>query len=248
MESGLAGHMCCPGCGGREGYRLGDGRKKCRRCGRKYSRRLFRSRLSAKILKQIALYFWLLAPMASVARDLGLDPKTVRRHYDLMLLGITRSAYSSLRRPLAATEQVSLVLFCSTEGGWLVIRPLTAPFAGVDPVQDYRWWYSQQLLPAAPQSPVLCHLCLAELVDPSDRLQWLGEIGKLQQIVQRLWCRKNGRTLAARRQLLVEAAFRYNQRNNPGVTALLYGFMKSRPPGLANKSCVAVTGGHRQKE
>lgn len=75
------GYDRCPGCGARGGYRLGDGRRRCRRCGRKFTPHLHGNRLGEESLRRIALHFWLMVPAVRAARELGLERKTVQKYY-----------------------------------------------------------------------------------------------------------------------------------------------------------------------
>ena len=82
-------HIQCPQCGFRGGYALGDGRRMCKRCRKKFTPTA-RRRLARARLKEIVRLFWLMVPASRVAQDLGLNRKTVL------------SAYSNLRGLMAA--------------------------------------------------------------------------------------------------------------------------------------------------
>jgi transposase len=74
----------CPACGGRQSYKLSDGRRQCKRCRKKFTARSNRNRLSKEPVKEIARLFWLLVPASRVAADLGVNRKTVLRYYTLL--------------------------------------------------------------------------------------------------------------------------------------------------------------------
>jgi len=74
-------HITCPSCGTRGSYRLGDGRRKCRRCGKKFTPRRRTGKLDDATLRELARLFWLMVPAERVARDLGLNRKTVQTHF-----------------------------------------------------------------------------------------------------------------------------------------------------------------------
>jgi len=92
MEHLNRSHIYCPECHCREAYQLADGRRKCRRCGKKFTHRRQVSRLDNKTLKQIAVFFWLMVPASKVAEDLRLNRKTVQRHYRLLRQAIGLAA------------------------------------------------------------------------------------------------------------------------------------------------------------
>ena len=74
-------HIKCPRCNYRWQYTLADGRRKCKRCGKKFTHRRQRRGVCAKQLKEIARLFWLGVPAAAAARDLSLNNVTVTRYY-----------------------------------------------------------------------------------------------------------------------------------------------------------------------
>ena len=92
MEQESHGHILCPVCHGRDAYHLADGRRKCRRCGKKFTHRRQVSRLPNKALRQIAVFFWLMVPASKAATDLQLNRKTVQRHYRLLRQAIGSAA------------------------------------------------------------------------------------------------------------------------------------------------------------
>ena len=219
----------CPGCGARQAYRLGDGRNKCRRCGKKYPRRRFRSRLPAKLLKRLALYFWLAAPVASVARDLELNPKTVQRHFELLQQGINRDASALRQQSVEAGEQEAFSLLVTGETSRVESIPRLYPARVTGAGLNYRWCYSEILRLEAPLFETICQVFLADAAIKQLHPHWCWELDKLEKIGQRLCRRRKRRTAITRHLLMNEVAFRFNHRNNPGVTALLYEFFKSRP-------------------
>jgi len=74
-------HVCCPVCRHRKHYTLADGRKKCARCGKRYTPVRRMQKLSAPVLKEVVRLFWLMVPAERVANDLGINRKTVQRYF-----------------------------------------------------------------------------------------------------------------------------------------------------------------------
>lgn len=89
-------HIYCPVCGYRASYRLSDGRRKCKRCRKKFTARKKTQRLSDVLLKEIVRLFWLMVPATRVARDLGLNRKTVLRRYTLIREGVASECEKEL--------------------------------------------------------------------------------------------------------------------------------------------------------
>lgn len=93
-------HIECPQCGARQSYQLGDGRRRCKACRHRFTPRFRKARLQAKTVKEIVRLFWLMVPAERVARDLGLNRKTVQRYY------------TRLREAIAAESECSLKQLC----------------------------------------------------------------------------------------------------------------------------------------
>jgi transposase len=74
-------HLRCPKCAFRRSYKLADGRRMCARCRTKYTARRGYSKLEKPLLREIARLFWLMVPATRVAKDLGLNRKTVLQRY-----------------------------------------------------------------------------------------------------------------------------------------------------------------------
>lgn len=76
-------HVRCPVCNHRQHYKLSDGRRKCKRCGKKFTSRLkYRLNvLSVEVRNEIARLFWLGVPSVRVARDIGIHRNTAYRYY-----------------------------------------------------------------------------------------------------------------------------------------------------------------------
>ena len=74
-------HIKCPRCNHRQQYKLADGRRECKRCGKKFTPRRKRRGVGAKQLKEIARLFWLGVPAVRAAKDLGLHRNTTYRYY-----------------------------------------------------------------------------------------------------------------------------------------------------------------------
>lgn len=71
----------CPECGSTGVYPLGDGRRRCRRCGRKFTPHPHGNRIKQECLRRISLHFWLMVPAVRAAREIGLERKTVQKYY-----------------------------------------------------------------------------------------------------------------------------------------------------------------------
>jgi transposase len=76
-------HIKCPECGYRLHWKLGDGRLKCKRCGKRFKHNPLKPglKLDRKVEKEIARLFRLGVPAAKAARDLGIHGNTAYRHY-----------------------------------------------------------------------------------------------------------------------------------------------------------------------
>ena len=221
MGSELSRHICCPSCGYRGNYRLADGRKKCRRCGKKYSCRLLKSRLPAKILKRLALLFWLRAPVTIAAQELRLDPKTVRRHYNLMRQGIVRAE----GHLLTSEEPVLLSLLIGSGGEDRVV--VSALLSEPEHLSDYDWKYGEVIHCQAPLTDIICRVYLAETATQLGMPNWLIKLDKLARIARGLGRRTTARHGQSRLMLLSEIAFRFSHRSDPGASAILYSYFKN---------------------
>ncbi len=80
----------CPACGAFENYLLGDGRKKCRNCGKKYSVGKRKSRVEQSKLKEIAKHFIAMVPANQSAETVALNKKTIQRLYRQIRFHIVR--------------------------------------------------------------------------------------------------------------------------------------------------------------
>lgn len=222
----LAPHSCCPACRSREGYHLSDGRRKCCRCGKKYSRRHLKSRLSAKILKQIALYFWLATPITTVAADLHLDRKTVRRHYILMQHGISANEQKCSRLADASTDGEHFCLLVDEGSIWC--ERISNSVRQKINVAGKDYCLSSRFTIPLTAGPIEVR-CLVYKVDGQshdDVASCQIYLQKFERIVQGLYCRKKVLSDHARHLMMSEVVFRFNQRHNPGVTADLYRFLR----------------------
>ena len=76
-------HIKCPECGYRLHWKLGDGRLKCKRCGKRFKHNPLKPglKLDRKVEKEIARLFRLGVPAAKAARDLGIHGNTAYWHY-----------------------------------------------------------------------------------------------------------------------------------------------------------------------
>jgi len=79
-------HFHCPECGSRKLYTLSDGRRKCKQCEKKFTPRSQKYRLSKSMIKEIVRLFWLMVPASRVAKDIGINRKTVFSYYTKLRL------------------------------------------------------------------------------------------------------------------------------------------------------------------
>lgn len=222
----IATHCCCPECHSREGYRLSDGRRKCCRCGKKYSRRHLKSRLPSKVLKKIAQYFWLITPVSTVAADLHVDRKTVRRHYELMQHGISAVENECCGSVNHGEVREMFCLYINDETTWCE-RTSSRTCQRIR-VADKEYYWNYSVLISLPFTALVIRCLVYQVVgrscDGAER--WQPELVQLEKIVQRVSYRKKELNTQARQRLMAEAVFRFNQRCNPGVTADLYRFLR----------------------
>ena len=100
-------HPRCPSCRSRDGYRLGDGRRMCRSCRRKYTprRHARQAKVGPPTTRELTRLFWLLVPAAAAARDLGVGRKAAVRHYDRLRRVIAADAERELAKlPYGSVE------------------------------------------------------------------------------------------------------------------------------------------------
>jgi len=103
-NTSISGVIRCPDCGHRAAYKLADGRRKCKRCRKKYTARKKVSRLPPEVLREIARLFWLLVPAARTAKDLGVSYNTVLKFYKRIRLGIARERERELEKLTGEVE------------------------------------------------------------------------------------------------------------------------------------------------
>jgi len=106
----------CKGCGEKRHYKLGDGRRKCVACGKKYTTKSRNGKLTRAQLKEIARLFWLLVPASRVAKDLKLNHKTVCTHYNRMRLRIAQES-ALVAAPLGGEVEVDESYFGAARPG-----------------------------------------------------------------------------------------------------------------------------------
>jgi len=204
----------CPDCRAGAAYRLGDGRRKCRHCGQRYSLRRRRSRLPATELRQLALCFWQMVPAREAARVVGVNRKTVHRHYALLrreiggnVWEIPEEAWSEgAEQPLAALivdgKEIRAVAGakgdCDEEVCALVYRGERVPVmkGGLD---DLRLWLPEGGVGDG----------VADVI-----VKFWGFVGRMARFYRR-------RDLVELPLILQEVAFRLNRRDDPQVIATL---------------------------
>jgi len=186
-------------------------------------------------LKQLALSFWLTVPAATAAANLGFNVKTVRRHYGLMRRGISLEPlcpeYEPRGEPPGDDVRPGLCLLVVEEGvriasiccKWIG-EDIHGPSGASGPCR--LWRIRRKLRMPTPLHDIDCCLCFA---DGSIR-EWTQacerELVKLDKLATKVCRMERRRGRSQRAPLLEELAFRFNHRSNPGVTAMLYDFMK----------------------
>ena len=94
----------CPHCGNDHLYRLGDGRHKCSACQRKFSQTGRRSRLSEEEMDAVVAGFVAGDPASKVAREAGLNLKTVQLYYGRIRELLARDRENQLARTYGSAE------------------------------------------------------------------------------------------------------------------------------------------------
>jgi transposase len=91
-------HIRCPDCNHRHQWILGDGRRKCKRCCKKFTvRKMNRYRkISDAKLQQIVDMFWLQVPASKACEYLKLNVKTVEKYYRRLRVIITSKSDDEL--------------------------------------------------------------------------------------------------------------------------------------------------------
>ncbi len=121
-------NLTCPFCGGRHLYKLGDGRRKCRDCRRRFTPNPIGSRLDESVLDKLPTLFWDLVPAEEASLELGLNRKTVQRYYRKM-----RRAIADYRPASYPEKQTAWNVVGFFQGYWRV-GGLSNDLAGVFPV------------------------------------------------------------------------------------------------------------------
>ncbi len=233
-QQGNSQHLSCPECRFRGSYRLSDGRRKCRRCGKKYSPKLRRSHLSPMLLKQLALYFWLTVPAATVATSLQINIKTVRRHYSLMRRAINFEPFCANYMPSNGLQSEEVIGVCFQVTGEGVRIAATCCKWVVGDAHDssdksgtcrLNRFYRKLSMPS-PLNDFDCYLSFGNESVQNWILACDREFVKIGKLATTLCRMERRRGRQQRLQLLQELAFRFHHRSNPGVTAMLYDFMK----------------------
>lgn len=108
-----------------------------------------------------------------------------------------------------------------------VVSSATVNPSGGCPLFDCDWSYGEVIRCEEPLKDIYCRVYLAKSVEQQGTPRWLGKLDKLATIAQGI-CNQTTLHHDSRRQLLLnEIAFRFNHRNEPGASALLYSFFKN---------------------
>lgn len=200
-------HIRCPDCRCRQGYRLADGRRKCRRCGRRFTPGPHGNRLPPELLRRIALHFWLMVPAGRAAAELGLDRKTVQRYYRLLRrrLGGLPGGEEGARR---GGEEGPVPVFAVVHGRGKVRLAAVPPGGGEGVV-------------FAESAEALERLDLDRFFQPAGAAPGGVSGEPFWPFARRLLRRYRGGHRREFPLFVGEMAFRYNQRRNPRVVATL---------------------------
>ncbi len=82
----------CPDCGSVQHYSLNDNRLQCAACRKKYTVGKHNGKLSLHTFQLIAQSFWRMVPASAAAADLGMNSKTLQKHYDVLRRAITAAS------------------------------------------------------------------------------------------------------------------------------------------------------------
>lgn len=130
LPGGMAQELItsCPYCGGIHLYKLGDGRRKCRDCRRRFTPNPVGSRLDDDVLNKLPNLFWDLVPAEEASVELGLNRKTVQRYYRKMRQAVADCEYAPV---IDAREAWNMVGFFH---GYWRLGGLYNDLTGVFPV------------------------------------------------------------------------------------------------------------------
>ncbi len=233
----------CPCCRSRAAYRLADGRKKCRECGKKFTPRPRPCRLPERVLRQIALYFWHMVPVARVAEEVHLNRKSVQRHYRLLRKGLWQGFAEQIVKQKDSSRQRGGHSIGSTDGelmDFAVEEPVFAVVLEGDMVR-IAFGPSRGHKPSGEAGTDLKERVDALFFAASDRALRMGDLADfylsipesertvsaqkehLEEILN-FWdfARRLKKLYRCRQQhsfyeFLMELEFRFNNRNNPGI-------------------------------
>lgn len=79
--TGLWGEGLCPKCNSARAYKLGDGRLMCKSCRTKYTPAPKNWRLDQATMVALVENFWRMKSIQRTAQEMGLNKKTVQRHF-----------------------------------------------------------------------------------------------------------------------------------------------------------------------
>jgi transposase len=82
----------CPDCKSLQHYLLNDNRFQCAACRKKYTVGKHTSKLSLHTFLLIAQSFWRMVPATAAAAELGMNSKTLQKHYDVLRRAITAAS------------------------------------------------------------------------------------------------------------------------------------------------------------
>ena len=103
----------CPCCGSIKIYALGDGRKKCGICGKKFSQTARKRRISKVLLRQVVEQFVAMVPAKQAAGVVGVNHKTALRVYRDIRRALVRKNQQLALRYMEECQSTTDIFACS---------------------------------------------------------------------------------------------------------------------------------------
>ena len=103
----------CPCCGSIKIYALGDGRKKCGICGKKFSQTARKRRISKVLLRQVVEQFVAMVPAKQAAGVVGVNHKTALRVYRDIRRALVRKNQQLALRYMEECQSTTDIFTCS---------------------------------------------------------------------------------------------------------------------------------------
>lgn len=248
-------HITRPSCGARGSYRLGDGRRKCRWCGKKFTPRRRTGKPDDATLRELVRLFWLMVPAERVARDLGLNRKTVQAHFRRLRETIAEESRQALaqiggevevdesyfggvrkgKRGRGAGGKIPVFGLLKRGGEVRVVFPNRVDRANLkgaikNPVQPQSWVYSDSFR-AYDRLDVegFHHVRIDHGQTFGTGRAHINGIENFWSFAKRRLKLYHGGYKKNFRLFMREMAFRFNHRDDPNVVEHLYYLLKAGP-------------------